>query len=317
MIKRYQYTIFSYYLTRTLFFGGMFHLLIETCKNDTLFISFMGMLLGYFFLYLLYKNKFIHSFMIGMISVIILFLCICSTILLTNHFLLEHTPILIVITTILLVGYYGSRKGYLTLFRSSELFIVISIFITIICYLGLLQSIQVSNIFPLFLSSISSIFKGIIIFSSTTLLPNILLIPFHDDYKFRDIGKGYILGCLSLICILFFILSIYGYSYSSYLNIPEYMVLKRIHFMNYIRNVENILVMEWIVNITLCILLCMFHIYQLLNTKKSIIVFIFIAFFCFYIYHYHYSYLLLIQTNIWILFILLLIISLITKKEKT
>ena len=63
MISKRQYNILSFYLTRTLFLGGGFTLLIKLGKNDLLISSFVGMFLGYFILYLFFKKGSISKLM--------------------------------------------------------------------------------------------------------------------------------------------------------------------------------------------------------------------------------------------------------------
>jgi len=58
MINKRQYFILSFYLTRVLFLGIGFSVLVGISKNSLIISSFLGMLLGYFLLYLFYKKGF-------------------------------------------------------------------------------------------------------------------------------------------------------------------------------------------------------------------------------------------------------------------
>ena len=57
MINKRQYIILSFYLTRVLFLGIGFSVMVGIGKNSLLIASVLGMLLGYFLLYLFYKKN--------------------------------------------------------------------------------------------------------------------------------------------------------------------------------------------------------------------------------------------------------------------
>ena len=50
MINLRQYRILSFFLTRSLFLGGCFSLLVNISKNSMIISGIIGMLLGYFLL---------------------------------------------------------------------------------------------------------------------------------------------------------------------------------------------------------------------------------------------------------------------------
>ena len=312
MIDKRQYKYLSYFLTRLLFIGGILNLLFKNGQNDLLLSSFLGMLLGYFLLYLFYKKKYINKYLIILLSILIMFISMLSNILLTSNYLLSKTPIFIISLVIILTGYYSTINGMKNLSRSTELLFIITFVLIIICYLGLFKSVRISSLLPLFSTKFSNIIKCIFIFSSTSLLPNLLIINYKDNLSFKDISNGYIMGCLSIIGIVFIIETIYGYSYASYLNFPEYMVLKRISFMNYINNIENILVMEWIVNIVIGVMVCSYNIYNYLGKNKYYFVMLLILVLLCILYNYHN----LIFSIKWYIYLGLIILCLVIKKEK-
>ncbi len=312
MIDKRQYKYLSYSLTRLLFIGGILNLLFKNGQNDLLLSSFLGMLLGYFLLYLFYRKKYINKYLIILLSILIMFISMLSNILLTSNYLLSKTPIFIISLVMILTGYYSTIYGIKNISRSTELLFVITFILIIICYLGLFKSVRISNLLPLFSTKFSNIIKSIFIFSSTSLLPNLLIINYKDDLSFKDISNGYIMGCLSIIGIIFIIETIYGYNYASYLNFPEYMVLKRISFMNYINNIENILVMEWIVNIVIGVMICSYNIYNYLGKHKYYVVILLILVLLCVLYNYYN----LVFSIKWYIYLGFIILCLVIKKEK-
>ena len=97
MISKRQYNILSFYLTRTLFLGGGFSLLINLSKNDFLITSFLGMVFGYFLLFLLFKKGNISNVICSIVAIVVLFVGILSNTVLTSNYLLLTTPTFLII----------------------------------------------------------------------------------------------------------------------------------------------------------------------------------------------------------------------------
>ena len=71
MIKKLEYIVLSFFLTRALFLGGCFSLLINIASNSMIISGILGMLMGYFILYLLYKRR---GYVSNIIKVLIVFI---------------------------------------------------------------------------------------------------------------------------------------------------------------------------------------------------------------------------------------------------
>lgn len=266
MINLRQYRILSFFLTRSLFLGGCFSLLVNLTKNSMIISGILGMLLGYFLLYLFYKCKGkLCKFIKVIICLVILLISTLSSTMLTSNYLLSKTPTLLILLFFYGMLMYGKSKNLDVIGRISEIIIILSLLIYVLGYIGIIKSINISNMLPIMNSSFINVIKGIIIFMGASLLPNILLIDECNDYKFKDISIGYILGSLSIIVIMFFILTIYGSELSSIARFPEYLILKKINIMDIITNLENELVMEWIVNIVICCLFSIKVMYESMN----------------------------------------------------
>lgn len=244
-----QYNYLSFFLTRVLFLGGGFSLLFNKSSNNALLCSFMGMLLGYFLLYIFYK-KGINKYNKYLIAVIILFINLIGCGVLTSSYLLPNTPILLIILLFIGICIYGS-KDITIIARVSFILFFISIGIILLACLGLLSELDFN-----FSISNNNIISGILLFATLSLLPNLLIIDYSNNYKFYKISKGYIIGCISNINVVMFINFIFGYKLASIVRFPEYFILKQVNLFSFISNIENILVMEWIVTIILSGMVC-------------------------------------------------------------
>ena len=320
MINKRQYIILSFFLTRALFLGGCFSLLVKLTKNSMLIAGGIGMLVGYFLLYLLFKMKGSLSTIVKvMICIVILLINTLSSNMLTSNYLLSNTPTLFILLFFFIVLLYGKSKKMEVIGRVSEIVIMLSILVYVLGYIGIGTNIEISKMLPIMNSKFIDVIKGIVIFSSAALLPNILLLDYKEDLKFKDISIGYIVGSISILLIMFFILTIYGSELSSIARFPEYLILKKVNIMNYITNLENVLVMEWIVNIIIC---CLFSIKVLFNSMKNVkvlfyIVIVSLIMICEMFLFKNYSYVLMIKNYIYYICFILVILSLLFRKKKT
>lgn len=256
MISKRQYIILSFYLTRVLFLGIGFSVLVGIGKNSLIITSILGTLLGYFLLYLFYRKGSLSKASNVLISITTLTAGLLAITTLTGTYLLYDTPTLFIMIAFILVLVYGASKELKITSRVSELFFPISAIFIIFSLIVLISLVSLYNLLPIFNTSFKDFIKCIVVFTSTSLTPNLLLLNYKDNLKFKDVGKGYLLGSLLTILVMFFILSIYGSEFASIVRFPEYLILNKINLFNYVSNVENILVMEWVVNLIIGGLIC-------------------------------------------------------------
>ena len=317
MKNKKQYIILSFFLTRVLFVGGGFSILIGVSKNNVLICSFLGMLLGYFLLYLFYKKDKINKWLCMIICFIILILNTLADTTLTSTYLLYNTPTLFVLLVFILVLIYGGSKDLMITGRVSEICIPCSVLVFTLGPLALLSLVKLDNMLPLFNTSFINFVKGIMVFAGTSLLPNLILINYKDKLKFKDVSLGYIIGCLVLILVAFLIISIYGSDFASIVRFPEYLILKKIEFLGYVSNVENILVMEWIINLVISGLLAFKVLKDNINNSYLLATVILgIVFINEFILNRSYVNILLVKYNISYLFLIIIGLCLLIKKSK-
>lgn len=256
MITKRQYNILSFYLTRALFLGGGLSLLVSLSKNDLLFSGIVGMLLGYVLLYLFFKKGRINNLVSVIIACSVLFMNALSNTVLTSTYLLYSTPICLITLIFFITLIYTSKFKFSIIGRICEVFIVVASIEIFLAVIGLIPFIEIDNTLPMFSTRFINIIKGIVVFTGASLLPNLLLLNYKENLKFRDIHFGYIVGSILMILVLFLIISIYGSEFASITRFPEFMILKKIDIMGYFNNIENVLVTEWMINILICSMVC-------------------------------------------------------------
>lgn len=316
MITRRQYNILSFYLTRTLFLGGGFSLLIKLSLNDFLITSILGMLLGYFLLYLFFKKGNVCKCVSSIIAIATLVMGTLANCVLTSNYLLLNTPTLLIISLFFISLLYASKKEFKVIGRVSEIFIYISIIEIVIALFSLLGLVNVDRMFPLFNNDTFNIIKGIMVFTGASILPNILLINYKDKLEFRDIHLGYVVGCILMIIVLFFIICIYGSEFASMVRFPEFLILKKIDFMGYLSNIENILVTEWIFNILISSWVCIKVLKDNMNTKLFYLIIILLVFVQEMFFNRNYVFILYFKQYFYYIAFILVLLSLVIKKRK-
>ena len=316
MITKRQYNILSFYLTRSLFLGTGLSLLIGLSKNDLLITGIVGMLLGYFLLYLFFKKGRINNLISVIIAISVLFINTLSNTVLTSTYLLYSTPVLWILLIFFLTLLYTSKYKFTIIGRICEVFIVVAAIEIILAILGLVPFVKVDNMLPMFTTKYLNIIKGIVVFTGASLLPNLLLINYKDNLKFRDIQYGYIVGSILMIIVLFLVVSIYGSEFASMARFPEFMILKKIDIMGYLNNIENILVTEWMINILISALVCV----KVIKDRCPRILFYIILVVLFLVsnifFNSSYSNILYVKNYFYYISFILVMVSLVIKKSK-
>lgn len=305
-----EYISISFYFSRVLFLGGLFSLLFNVSLNSILISSIFGILLGYILLYLFYKKGNINKYMKIILAICIIFINILGNTILTNNYLLIKTPVILIILLFLLICIYGS-KDIKTISRVSFILLYISLFIMLFAMLGLYKRIDISNYNNMFNNNI---IKGIVLFCVSSLSPNLLLLEYKDNKSFNTVSYGYIMGCVSNILVIFFILGIYNAKLASSLRFVEYLVLKNVNLFDFLSNIENILILEWLFTIMLSGMY-MINIIKKYSNNYFLYFILFIIVISIYILlHLDYSIIMFIKNYIYYVFIGIIIISYIIKK---
>jgi hypothetical protein len=316
MINKRQYNILSFYLTRTLFLGGGFTLLIKLGMNDLLISAILGMLFGYFILFMFFKKGSISKFMSSIIAISTLIMGTLSNTVLTSNYLLQSTPTLLIVIIFFSTLLYASTKEFKVIGRVVEIFMFVSFIEITLSLFSLFGLVNVERILPLFTNDTMNIIKGIIVFAGASVLPNLLLINYKEKLEFRDIQWGYIIGSLLMILVLFFVVTIYGSQFASNARFPEFLILKKIDIMGYLTNLENVLATEWIFNVLVTSWLCAKVLRDNMNSKLFYILILGLILGSEFILNRNYINILYVKQYFYYIAFGILVISLIIKKRK-
>ncbi len=249
MINKRQYNILSFFMSRSLFLGGGLSMLVNLSRNEVVLSGILGMLLGYFLLFLYFKKGITNKYFNVLVALGIILINSLANTVLTSTYLLFSTPTLLILLLFFITLIFSVKKDFKVIGRFCEIVIGVASFFIILALIGLFPLIDTSKMLPLFKTPLLNVFKGILVFCGASILPNILLINYKGDLKFKEVSLGYIFGSMLMIIVLFLIISIYGSNFASIARFPEFLILKKINLMGYFNNLENLLVTEWMINI--------------------------------------------------------------------
>lgn len=177
---------------------------------------------------------------------------------------------------------YLLSKGIQVILRSSTIIFFLSFIFFSITAVALIPQIQISNIFPIMADGIISPFKSLFAAIGYLVLPLFMItcIPKKSFEKHEHFSKNMILAYflvqLTIILIVFCILSIFGIELTLLYQYPEFQILRRVSLGGFIERVESTLSIQWILDLLMMItFICYFikvgisHIFQLKEKKRN------------------------------------------------
>ncbi len=294
MITKRQFMILQYYIVRSLFLGIGMSSICGIANTATPFSALLGFILGLLFCLLIYKInaikgnltivEYLDKYKYGIIGKVILFLI--ATILffsiiliisiLGNSFYLMNTPIMLISMTLFLVIFYATKKGVIPFMRACELLLPLSLAIFIFKSISYGMHADMSNLKPYINAPLIDIVKSTLIYFVYTAAPCIVLLNFkntHNVIKKKAIW-GYVLGSGTIFITLLLITLVIGFPLAGIFRYPEYMIMKKINILNFIVNIENILMIMFIFdNVILGFFLVnlVYDIVKSINSSKIVI----------------------------------------------
>lgn len=255
-VNKYTHLSIVYFITRAIFLGVGYSKIYELTGKDAWISMLLGFVLGIFFIYsyhkvgektkfnldTLWSKKNISSRIYQFIFLITyIFLIAYMSLTFTNFvktYYLFNTPILVTLSLLFSICCYGAFKNENTILRTSSILFIISLVLMLINSFLLSSLVNTDNFLPVLTIDSLNIIKGSIIFLVCSSLPHILLIEHNISIKTKL--YSYTFASLSIFIINFFVTSILGEYLITTYSYPEYMVLRRIKFLNFIENIENL-----------------------------------------------------------------------------
>lgn len=332
MTSKKQNFAVTYFVTRALFLGIGFSLILKFTKQDSILAFILGTLIGSFIIYLINKiniykkdnslNDVLKDMKIEGIFLRII-LIIFGIILFTNalvffqlfasSFLLSQSPLWFISLPIIILVLIITKKGITITFRVAECLFPISLILTLLSLVSLISYSDINNFLPLFVSKPSNFLLSTIYYASLSSAPGILMLI---TKKSKNMLGSYILGSFTLIFKIFLILGILGSTIAAMYRFPGYIILKEIKILDFIEKIENIVGISWIFDNFIFISISSLFIKELLPKKSKeithplIIILIFIISVMFIGKDYAYEVIMYYSIPIFLLVVLIIVVPL-------
>lgn len=253
-----------YFLTRALFLGIGFSVIIGLSKQDSILAFSLGTLIG--LILILFINK-IQKYkgektlsdvlkemkgigiFIRIILLIYAFCLLCEGLtfiqLFASSFFLIRTPIWFISLPLVILLIRIAKNGLTTTFRVATCLFPISIFLTIFSLGALCGYASLDNISPLLVTPSLDFLKSVFYYTTLSVTPSILMLITNKSNS----TFSYLFGSFTLIAKMFLIIAIVGPILASIYRFPEYIILKEIKILNFIEKIENIVALSWIFDV--------------------------------------------------------------------
>ena len=273
-----------YFLTRALFLGIGFSVIIGLSKQDSILAFTIGTLFGIFLIFLLNKiQKFkgertlneVLKEMKGFGFFLRILLLLYGLVLLSegltfiqlfaSSFFLIKTPIWFISLPLVFLLIRISKNGITTTFRVAACLFPISVILTLLSLMALCGYIDMGNVSPLLVTPPMNFVKSVFYYTSLSVSPSILMLVTNKSNS----TWSYLFGGFTLIAKMFLIIAIVGPLLASIYRFPEYIILKEIKLLNFIEKIENIVALSWIFDVFIYLSMASIFIKELLPKKKK------------------------------------------------
>ena len=201
---------------------------------------------------------------------------------------LDSTPSFIIILLFLIPVVLSQVKGIKTISKASLILLLITTLIIAFSIFNLYSSIDIDNFKPFFYKSFFIVLKNAFIFSSYFVTPVFMILVTPKDNIYNNINLTrkitffFIISIINLLLLFIFIIGIFGIDLAKILSYPEYSLMKKINFFDFIQHIENISTIEWLFSIFITSSFSLNFIKEYLNYKKiNNIIYFFIIIVCF------------------------------------
>lgn len=276
--------VINYFLCRSLLLGGGLSQIFLNANTDTYIAVFLGTLLGIAITYIISKlninlssltfNKlgniiFKICYFIFLLFYIFIILIILSTFL--YSYFLPFTPSFISCLPFIIIICFYSSKNITSISRIASILFIFSLLIIITKTLLLTNNFSFSNLLPILSNKPIGIFKGSLIYAVLSSSPFLLMLG--EDIDFKESLKYYLIASIANLIVFLTITLVMG-NMSSIYSYPEYAVLRKIKFFNFIENIENIISISWFFDLFVALSMASLKLKNICNTKHNTIPFI-------------------------------------------
>lgn len=191
---------------------------------------------------------------------------------------LSETPLIVAMLLFSIILIYNVSHGIENISRVGIIFLGIIFILTLISTLGIIPTINTDNLKPTLEYGLDKPLIGAIYLVLTNITPIFALLIVEknkliNNKKTTNYLYIFYIITISLIFITTFLtLSSLGIYLSLEYQYPEYTVLKKISFLNFVDRIENFIYIKWILSSLMYLSIIIYYISQVINNKSKFIV---------------------------------------------
>ena len=274
-VSRYQVGMLLFLLYCSLYIGLGGIILLRKSGDEILISMILGVIIGYIPLGMYLKvnsslpkcniyeknTRLFGNFLGKILNTLILIIYICFYIIAIREIVifsaskyLQNTPYFILGLLVIITSLIICFKGLECIFRISRLSFIATIIFIIIIEVSVLKYVEIGNIFPMLTGNnyIKDILSGAIFEASSCSILTVLLFTIRKDDIIENEKYNktaiifYTISGISLIIVMFLLLTCFAHKLSTLFRYPEYIGLKKIGFSSSELHLENLLAFRWI-----------------------------------------------------------------------
>lgn len=284
-----------FFVSESMFLGVGITQILNSSKQSSPFSIILGSIIGiivlYFFLKLFNYEKDLTIFekleklygkIIGNILNILLVILFALYFIYTlwsiqiyiQNKYLDKTPSIIILILFLIPTIYAVNKGIKTMSKLSLIIFIITVIEILLSIFGLINYVEFDNLKPFFNNPFSNVLKNALYFVSYLLTPSFMLltVPKNQIENQNKLDKHiilfYIFGCINFFLLFSFIICVFGVELSSLFYYPEFTLLKKINYLDFIQHVENILSTQWLFSLFISGIMSLYYVNEYTHHKN-------------------------------------------------
>lgn len=179
---------------------------------------------------------------------------------------LPETPLMVVGIVFGALTIYTNTKGLETISRVSLILLVINLILFAIGFIGLIPSVDLSNLKPVLEYGIGRPLQATYYFFTLMTMPMfaLLIVPKNKVNKPKNFNASIMGSYLISMALIFgfciITLGILGIHLASIYQYPEYIILKHVNLFGFLDRIENIVTAQWIFGLFFCVTFAVYYI---------------------------------------------------------
>lgn len=165
---------------------------------------------------------------------------------------LDSTPSILILLLFILPVVWCVSSGIKVIAKVSLIVFFICLFEILFSISNLFMSVDIDNLKPFFDTPFLVILKNAFVYASYFVTPTFMMItvPNNQIHDTKNLNKTmvlfYVFCSLNFLLLFIFIIGIFGIELAQLFYYPEFTLMKKINYFDFIQHIENILSAQWI-----------------------------------------------------------------------